>query len=180
MAHRLLNDFKKFAELAVEEIDKDDKISLMLSSAEKYIKDAYNIAIQEETIVQTFDGEAVSYITLSYAPTALTSVVLDGDIIDNVNFSIRDNVLRYLDNIFTIGYDNVVVTYTTGYADTDIPGDLKLALFKLANKFYIDADEERDGVSSYQTNTKTGVYYEVQHLPTSFEILINPYRLLFF
>ena len=179
MAHRLLDDFKKYAELAVDELDKDDKISLALSASEDLIKSKYNIHIAEATKIEISDGDGTASIYTNYAITALSSITLNENVEDITNYSARGNVVRSKSSTFAEGYDNVTVTYTTGYADADIPSSLKMALFKLADKFYRDADEARDGVSGFSTNTKTGIQYEVQHLPTSFTALIQPYVIMF-
>jgi len=176
MAHRLLNSFKVYADLDLANTDKDDKISLALTAAETFINNRYNIMLESKSFVETFDGDGTNVIRTTYRIDSLVSVLIDGVDDGLSNYSIKDNVIRLISGNTTTGYGNIIVTYMVGY-DT-LPQDLELALYKLANKLYTDADEAREGVNNFSTDTKTGITYVVQHLPTSFETLINPYRII--
>ena len=176
MAHRLLNSFKAYADLDVANTAKDDKISLALTAAETFINNRYNIMLESKSFVETLDGNGTNIIRTTYRIASLVSVLIDG--IDNglANYSIKDNTIRLISGKVTKGYGNIIVTYMVGY--NTLPQDLELALYKLANKLYTDADEAREGVNKFSTDTKTGITYIAQNLPTSFETLINPYRII--
>ncbi len=175
--HRLLDDFKVFANLDSTVTDRDDAISTLLSASEQLLKDNFGIYIAQDTITETLDGNGKKYLYLSYKPVTVTSVTIDGDVVDSSTYYVKDNKIRF-DSTITSGYENVEVVYTVGYADADIPYNLKTALYKLANKFYKDTEEAREGINSFNTDTKMGISYKHQVYPDNFEELIAPYRII--
>lgn len=178
MEHRLLEDFKGYINYDLGDTTKDSTLSLSLEASEDFLKTSYGIHCIEKTLVFTFDGNGGTFYYFPYVITSVDSVVVDGVTLDLGTVSLRHNKLRLKEGSFTTGYDNVVITAKVGYLDADLPNSLKVAMFKLANKIFVDVDEARDSVAGYNTNTKTGVDFVQKHLPDTFDTLVAPYRII--
>lgn len=178
MSHRFLDEFKGNMGYDTTDVSKDNSISMYLEASEDYLKTSHSIVCLSQEITYTVDGNALSYLYTPYKINTITSITVDGVLLDSGTYVFRNNKIRLKEGSFTSGYDNVVIVYTVGYADADLPSSLKTAMFKLAEKLFKDADEAREGISAYNTNTKTSTDYIQNHLPLTFLDLISPYKVL--
>ena len=174
--HRLLTDFKVYSNLDLTVTDTDELIDTVLTASEEYIKTMYGIYLKSDTITEIIDGDGKTYFTVKYDIVSIISLTIDGVAIGISDISVKDNVVRLKTITPTNDYDNIEITYTVGWEDIVLPMQLKLALFKLADKLYTDITEDREGVSGYNTNTKVGIDYIYHELPDNFETMINPYK----
>lgn len=100
---------------------------------------------------------------------AITSVLVDGVALASTLYRLRGNdLLVSVDADDSDGEldDEIVITYTCGYALTALPEPLRLAIKMLATHFY-----EARGATSPQ-----GVYHQV--IPFGVDALILPYKVL--
>ena len=178
MSHRFLDEFKGYMGYDTGDVTKDESISLCLEASEDYLVSNFNIMCLEQSLTYTADGDGGDYLYLPYRINTITSITLDGVVLDSNTYVFRQNKIRLKEGSFTSGFDNLIVVYTAGYLDESLPPSLKSAMFKLAEKLFKDADESRDGIGGFNTNTKTGTDFVQLHLPNTFYNLIAPYRLL--
>lgn len=178
MAHRFLSEFKQYLGREVLNTDKDFLLDTCLSASEDFIKTNYNLPLALETITETLDGEGTIFLYLPYRATSVESLSIDEDPVEPTDIYIKHGVVRLTTGTFSEGVQNIDITYTTGWDDLQLPPALKTAMFSLGGMLFADADEARTGVEGWNTNTKTGVDYIVQHLPPTFEKLVSPYRVI--
>jgi len=179
VSHRLLDEFKGYLNYDLGDVTKDDSISLCLSASEKFLQSYYGVHCESASYTYVTDGNALDYLYLPHVISSVTSDSIDAVAVDSTLISPKGNKLRLKEGSFTSGFDNVSVVYNVGYSDLDLPMDLKVAMFKLASKLFKDSDENRDAISGYNTNTKTGIDFIQKHLPDTFELLIAPYRVIY-
>lgn len=175
MSHRLLDDFKAYIDYDLADVTKDDVLSLCLSASEGFLKDTHGINCELKEITVVLDGDGNDYVYLPNIISSISKVTIDSVELDITTVSPRYNKVRLKEGSFTSGIDNISITYTVGYQDISIPNNLKVAMYKLAFKLFKDTDESRDGIANYKTNIKTGIDFIQQHLPDTFEFLIQPY-----
>jgi len=180
MAHRFLSEFKQYLGREVSNVDKDFLLETCLSGAESFIESNYNLPLVETTITETLDGDDTNYLYLNYRVSSVSSLTVDEELVDPSDIYIKSGVVRLISGTFSEGIQNIEITYTCGWADLNLPSALKVALFSLAGMMFKEADEARTGVEGWNTNTKTGMDYVVQHLPPTFEKLVSPYRVIRF
>lgn len=179
MSHRLLDEFKQSIEYDLADTLKDDKLSLALSSAESMIETTYNIQVGLKEVEVVFDGDGESIVFLEYYNPSFVSLTVDTVAIDSTEVYFKNSYLRLKTLTFTSGVQNCVLKVNVGFEDTVLPDSIRMGLFKLANKIFVDMDEAREGVTSYSTGTKVGTVFVQKHLPDTFELLIQPYRAIY-
>lgn len=178
MAHRFLSEFKQYLGRETTNTDKDFLLDTCLSGAESFIETNYNLPLLETTVTETLDGDGTNYLYLNYRATSVSTLVVDDDTIDPTDIYIKNGIVRLINGTFDEGIQNIEITYAYGWVDANVPPALKVALFSLGDMLFRDADEVRGGVKGWNTNTKAGVDYVVQHLPPTFEKLVAPYRVI--
>ena len=179
MSHRLLDDFKGFLSYDLSDSTKDDALSLALGASESALYSVYGIELESKNKTEVFDGEGTSYYLLSEGVTSIVSLTVDSVVIELTDIYIKNGYLKLKTGTITSGIQNCTLVYSVGYADAELPENLKMALFKLANKLFSDTEESRDGISNYTTGTKVGTDYIAKHLPDTFEFLVQPYKKIF-
>jgi len=177
MSHRLLSDFKNFIEYGNSDTEYDEIFSLVLESAESFIENLCNMKIEQESLTYTFNGDGTDTIRLPYTPIAsIDTIVVSNDTKDVSDYYTNGSFLVDMVNTFTTGTQNVVITYTVGYLDADIPAPIKTSMFRIADKIYKDMSQNRDGVASFDSQTKVGVDFVKQDLPEGVLLFLQPYR----
>lgn len=179
MSHRLLDEFKQSIEYDLADATKDDKLSLALSSAESMIEATYGVPIGLKEVEIVFDGDGSNTVFTEYYNPSFVSLTIDGVTIASTEVYFKNNYLRLKTLTFTSGIQNCILKISVGFTDLLLPDSIRMGLFKLANKIFVDMDEAREGVTSYSTGTKTGMVFVQKHLPDTFELLIQPYRSIY-
>lgn len=106
--------------------DNDAAIGQVIDAVTPVIEDVVGIVV-ESTVVDTFGGWRSS-VLLHERPTSITSVVAGGTTLTNpggYTVDLSAGIVRATAGSF--GADFVVVTYMAGYAEADIPANIKLA-----------------------------------------------------
>lgn len=163
-----LDELKKFMELDENTTDNDDILNISLNAAQAFIDGYCNITTSPRQEVLTLSGDGTDTIYTDFLPiSTVDTVSIDNTAYDVLDFYISRNNISSLSNTFTTGIRNIELTITVGYATIeDMPHDLLLALLKIAEKYYTDAAENRDGVDSYNTSTKVGEKFYQSQLPS--------------
>ena len=107
-----------------------------IASAEEVIKDylGYDPLIQEYTHIYSGVGDYRLY--LKAQPIVyLASITIDDEEYDVEDFTLDGFSIYKTDyeNVFTSGLDNIVLEYTAGYDDVDLPGIIQLTTLRIAS-----------------------------------------------
>lgn len=111
------------------------RATLLLDLAEGEVLAAAGVPVYEQLgEVITVHGTGSDTILLpSYPVTAVASVTVDGTLVDTDLYTwTRAGVLERVSGAWTVGRDNVAVTYTHGYPAADIPSEFRLVTLKVA------------------------------------------------
>lgn len=153
MAACTLDQFNEYTG-NLEEDDNGLK-QIYLDSAEQIIIDYLGYDFNENDYEEYLKSNGLDYVQLSAIPiTTLTSVTIDGEVVENSKFSIKRDLLVYSEGVIPVGVD-VAVEYTAGYAT--IPGVIKLVELQIAGLLFSEANGNI-GVTSKsfdQGNTRT-------------------------
>jgi len=74
----------------------------------------------------------------------VTSVVVDGTVIDPANYSVRGHIITLIDgSLWWTGNDNVVITYSHGWdlseaSDDNVPSDIRFVALSIAKRIWND------------------------------------------
>ena len=177
MANPYLTDFKTYLEFTLDDIDHDSILDMLLGAAQGFISSLYGAYTSSETESLITNGNGKSYMYFGFSPiTAVANLTIDGVLIDVSNYYFMDNVIHLIDGaIFTKTSRNVTMDVTYGYTISTVPDDLKFALFKITEKTYYDATQNREGVSTLSNDIKqrASFYNEV---PEIAEIILATYK----
>ena len=177
MAHRLLTEFKIFMDYDEEDVTHDNFFDIALGAAERFIENYCGIKLDVDTITSTTNGDSTAVLFLPVLPIGtINSVEVDGVVKDASEYYVSNGAVRLVADVFSAGVQNIVVDYTTGYADIDLPNDIKVSMFRIADKIFKDAIQNRDGIDSFSSQTKMGVNYIQQDLPEGVQLMLNMYR----
>lgn len=176
MAHYLLDEFKLYKDIDLNDTDKDDKISMFLSAVEKFLNTTYGIYLQKtDEITETFSVLS-NTILLPSINIELVKVVVDDVEYDLSEVYLQGNVLKAINNPFQNGIKNAQVTYKLGF--DEIPYDLKIAVFILTAKLLQSAENSGEEMD-YMTDPVGGRMKMLKNIPPEFFMLIAPYRTMF-
>lgn len=65
--------------------------------------------------------------------TAVSSLSVNGSVIDSADFTLHDTYLRLKDGVFPTGIDNVEVSYTAGWSSQNMPSVIKMVILQIAS-----------------------------------------------
>jgi len=129
---------------AVEDLNKysgnfDEDLSslkeIFLDSAESIVIDYLGYDPLEKDYASILSGADKPYVQLRAQPISeIKTVKVDGVTLDPADFISDKEMLIHkdLESSFTEGTNNVLVTYTAGYADEDLHGVIKLTVLRIA------------------------------------------------
>lgn len=180
MASVFLEEFKRYLEFDVTDDREDTLLDIVLLGTQSFIGSVYGTVIGQQVVTDTLNGNGQAYYYLNQSPiVTISSLSIDGTAVDIGDYYFKDNEIRMITGTFTSGTQNVDINYTIGYDTSDIPDDLKLALFKIAEKMYYDASQNRDGVSVISNDIKQRASF-VDKIPLVAESILNSYRVIRF
>lgn len=146
---------------------------------------ARRLADQEfnaNTATVTLDGTGTDYLLLPQHPVrAVSKVVVNGGTITDYALSavgglVRKSASTYSSHFSTLiwpsGRQNVEVTFDYGYADEDIPRDVRMVALTIASRLVIQ------GPALYETVGQTSVRYAAEStavMPTE-KLILSKYR----
>ncbi len=173
-----LEELKKFMELDDNNTENDEVLNIALNAAQGMIDKYCNISTTPATKVLILNGTGLTTIPVDYLPiTSIDALGIGGEVQNVLDFYIDRSTIGSLSTTFTSGIRNIDLTLTVGYPTVeDIPYDLLIALLKIAEKFYTDAAENREGMSGYNTNTKVGEDFVVSELPSGVETILQLHK----
>lgn len=128
----------------VEDLDKysgnfDESLNslkaIFLDSAESIVIEYLGYDPLSKQYASILSGADKPYVQLRAQPiTEITSVKVDGATLDSADFISDKEMLIHkdLESVFTSGSNNILVSYTAGYVDEDIPGLIKLTILRIA------------------------------------------------
>jgi len=176
MAHYLLDEFKLYKDIDLNDADKDDKISMMLSSVEKFLNKTYGIYLKKTNEITEKFSVLGNTILLPSNNIEVTKVVINDKEWDLDDLYLKGNVLKSINNPFPKGIKNAEVTYKLGF--DEIPYDLKIAVFILTSKLSQSAENSGEEME-YMTDPLGGRIKMLKNIPPEFFMLIAPYRAIF-
>lgn len=130
-----IDDINTF--LGTEILPEDTQVLLAIEEASAVIKNYCNQKIEQvsdDTIL--LDGTGSTKLFLPELPVvSITSVKVDGVLLDPTYYALAENgVLWRKYGVWTVGAQNIEVTYTHGYAS--IPEDIKGVCYRSASRLY--------------------------------------------
>lgn len=94
--------------------------------------------VTDDTLV--LDGTGTDVLVLKQLPVTEVSTVLDnnGDAVDPTAWTLtaKGTLVRYA-SVWVQGRQNFTVTYSHGFADADMPSDLRMVALSLAGRIYM-------------------------------------------
>lgn len=170
--------------LSITTNGEDAVLQSLITSVSKYIENWLNRTILSATYTEYRDGTGTNRIMLANQPvTAVSSVVMNNLGVPAVAipastamsfgyvFDARNIKLVGFGAKFPMGMNNVVVTYTAGYAT--VPVDIERACLELVALRF--RERSRIGENSKSIGGET-VSYNVKDFPDSVRTLLNQYR----
>jgi len=119
--------------------DKDTLLATIVPMVTQVFNTAWDRDIRKSAATELYDGSGSAYIFLKRSPvfdTPAVVVTVDDEILAATDYVIyypegiikRQTTTRHcLEPVFTLGDQNVEITYTAGYEDVAIPKDIELA-----------------------------------------------------
>lgn len=171
-----LSDVKTY--LGITDSNSDVVLTALIAGASMTMETYCNRVFEAATYTETRNGNGGYRLFLSTAPvTAVASVSVDGFAISPASGPVApgylfDDLMIYLrGKSFACGVQNVIVTYTAGFAT--IPADLtqacvELVAFKYAKRNRIDKTSETLGTQQTQA-------YSLADMPPSVKTVLNNY-----
>jgi len=176
MSHYLLDEFKIYKDINLDDTDKDDKISLFLSAVEKFLNKTYGIYLKKTDEITEKFSVLGNTILLPSNNVEVTKVVINDKEWDLDDLYLKGNVLKAINNPFPNGVKNAEVTYKLGF--DEIPYDLKIAVFILTSRLLSSAENSGEEME-YLADPVGGKMRMVKNIPSDFFLLIAPYRTMF-
>lgn len=171
-----LADVKTY--LGITDTNSDAVLTALIAGASAMMETYCNRVFAQASYTETRNGNGGYRLFLATAPvTAVASVTIDGTAVPAAAGSMApgylfDDLMIYLrQRCFTCGVQNVVVSYTAGYAT--IPADLTQACVELVAAKYAKRnriDKTSETLGSQQTQA-----YSVADMPASVKTVLNNY-----
>lgn len=133
MKYSTVEDLNKYS--GNHDEDLNSLKAIFLDSAESIVIEYLGYDPLSKQYASIISGADKPYVQLRAQPiTEITSVKVDGLTLDTADFISEKEMLinKNLDICFTSGTNNILVSYTAGYADEDIPGLIKLTILRIA------------------------------------------------
>lgn len=154
-----LAEFRKLPDVGGKRF-KDSEIEAAEAYFVKIVEREIGVNYQARSVTDTLDGEGTDTLLLSRSDVnTLTSVTVDGTVVDKTLFVVRHGVLRYklagssaTFYTFPVGVGNVVVVYTAGLSSP--PGDIKDAVMQ-ATRDRLLTQADANGIDPRRTSMTT-------------------------
>jgi hypothetical protein len=171
-----LNDFKQFIEYDLDDTSVDSILQIALDSAQQYVSTYCNSEFTPREV--TYSPSSIKdtkRLELPFYPiTGITSIKFKGVPQDLTKFYVENYVDLISDIALPTTRGDLEIVIQIGY--TDIPSDIKYAILKIADKFFTDVYDNRDGVRGYDSAVKMGEDFRPQELPESVEMILIRYK----
>lgn len=134
-----VEDLNKYSGNFDEELNSLKEI--FLDSAESIVIDYLGYNPLQKDYASIISGADKPYVQLRAQPvTEIKTVKVDGTTLDPADFITEKEMLIHkdLEIAFTTGSNNVLITYTAGYADEDLPGVVKLTVLRIASLMLVE------------------------------------------
>jgi len=173
--NKFLDEFKEYKDIPTDNTDTDTILNKVLDGAESYLKTQYYVYLEKESLTKKLNGKNYNFVVLPNKYISLTSVKIDGVDIDLANFYVSGNLVYYINNIFSFGVQNIEVDFDIGFEDSDdIPADLKVAFFIVADKLYENVQQNTNTID-YSADSNFGRVKTLNTLPDTFYRLLQPH-----
>jgi len=154
--HEHLKDVLKINDT---DTSKDDFLDECANRAQSIIEgpSVCNRAFESTAYSEYYNGNGENLLFLKQYPiTAITSITIGDDAVDNVDdtdyvrYNPNNGGLYLMSGVFTEGFQNVLVVYTAGYSEVNMPDSVVQACIELALIIYEDSNvgDSRHGKSS--------------------------------
>ena len=173
MAHPLLDDYKQYKGI-VDDSSQNDRIDAILYAVTYLMKNIFGVAVIEETDLTATMSVVNHQLVFSLLPK-ITALKINGADWDLGNLYQILNVVQGLNSPLPNGKNNADVTYDIGYADDDIPDDLRIATIMLASRILTNADTTGESME-YLSDPVGARMRMLKTIPPEFYLLIAPYR----
>lgn len=161
------DEYRTFAEVSDTNTNFDsEKAAIFINAASQMIKNWCGrnfLSAANQTEILDGDG-TTSYMPKNQPVNGVSKIeIWDGQEWDeleaaNYDYTYDDNEIYFTDgNLFSRGIKNYRVTYSSGYAQSDIPWDLKRACAQLVQRALKKADK-KEGLSSESFGDATTSY----------------------
>jgi hypothetical protein len=190
MAVLSLDTLKFMLDILLTDTDYDEYLDFILSSAEKMVERELSIYLSSQDITVDVFGTDSAYLFLQYTPinsinsvkeyVYTDTVELSNDITDEVSIvdSLMGILLREQSNTIGVSakfckYNKYEINYNVGFSE--VPEDLKYAIYQIAVKMYSLTDIQKSGVSKMTTPDGT-LTYDFTLVPDSINSILDKYR----
>lgn len=109
--------------------------SMFIDAAESIVVECLGYDPTSKDYASIISGYGSPDVQLRAQPvTEIKSLKVDGETLDPADFiSDKERIInKNLESCFTAGTNNVLVSYTAGYNDEDVPGTVKLTILRIA------------------------------------------------
>lgn len=172
-----LAKLKTHLEIPALDLTLDTKITAHGEAASKAINRYCNQILEQQTVTEYLHGSGKVDVILASKPTSITSVTEDGVTLSNYTYN--EYYLYKEDKIrWNVGYDNIVVNYTSGYTTATVPPDLELAVWLLTEHYFRINQDRRLDRSNVSKNGES-VTFNIG-IPEDVKVLLEPYRKIVF
>ena len=156
----------------------DALLTRLITAASQFIETWLNRAIASQAYVETRDGNGGNRLVTAHSPiTGVTSLTIDGEAIPiaptplAAGYIFSPTAIYLQGRRFTPGFQNVVLSYTAGYAST--PPEIEQACIELVVLRY----KERDRIGQVSKNLAGEVVaFTQKDMPADVQTLIDQYR----
>lgn len=165
-----LEEAKKFLGLSEKSVEKDALVTALITISLKVIETYTGLTFaEEEDASKTFDGTGETFLELPATLQALTSVEIGGEEVTGCYVS--DGYL--VGATFTEGSQNIIVTGTWGYNDTNWPQDLWLAQQMILTWLFQQNKEE---IAVASRNYQSSSTIMVKSIPLPALIILDAWK----
>ena len=132
----------------------DPGLLIACDAASDWVRTMCERSINEATSTVTLDGTGTDALLLPELPvTAAGTVLVNGGTV--TDYALSDNGILFRGSagvdprpVWPLGRQNVQVTYTHGWADQDIPRDLRMVALSLATRLWLQGPVKQESVGA--------------------------------
>lgn len=149
MAILSLAEYKVFA--GITNANADTRLTAILNSAEQFFLMRIRRNIEETEYTEKYNGDGTQTLVLKRWPvTDFSELKVSDEVIDSADYTVDsvNGVVKINAGTFTCGFQNVEVTYKSGYLVADIPLEIKMAIAEIVQKKYVQFDKKGETYSS--------------------------------
>jgi len=178
MSHILLDEFKVYANIQSDVNTYDDLLNQLLFSIEDFLKNQYGIYLVKTNFKKYFDGNGKSVMYLPYSNIVVNELKIDDKLLNSSDYLVDEFILKLKNPlIFAQGFQNIYINFDVGYYVDDtsqIPQDLKLAIFILVNKLFENVKNNTDTIKTF-SDPVSGRMQMLNSIPNEFFMVVNKY-----